>query len=106
LGRPPKDAKVRAAIKTQVRDDLVKRNEVEGAFGVGKRRYTLDRLKCRLKETSESMIALVHLVMNLERWLRATSLSLRIRRLLDLLNPRGRFEKAMTNTLHRCFSVA
>jgi hypothetical protein len=106
LGRPPKDAKVRAAIRKQVRDDLVKRNEVEGAFGVSKRRYTLDRLKCRLKETSESMIALVHLVMNLERWLRATSLSLRIRRLSDLLNPRGWFEEEMTNALQRCFSVS
>jgi len=38
---------------------------VEGKFGEGKRRYTLDRIGTKLKETSETSIMMVFLVMNL-----------------------------------------
>jgi len=38
---------------------------VEGKFGEGKRRYSLDRIGTKLRETSESVIQLVFLVMNL-----------------------------------------
>ncbi len=43
---------------------------MEGGFGVGKRRYSLDRIMARLKETAESVISLQFLVMNLEHRLR------------------------------------
>lgn len=46
------------------------RNEIEGAFGVGKRRYGLGLVLAKLRETSESWIAMVIFVMNIARWMR------------------------------------
>jgi transposase, IS5 family len=68
LGRPPKV--VTAAEKRQARLDSRKRNEVEGAFGVTKRRYGLSLIMAKLQETSETVIALQFLVMNLEHRLK------------------------------------
>ena len=47
------------------REDERTRIAVEGKFGEGKRRYSLDRIGTKLRETSESAIQLVFLVMNL-----------------------------------------
>ena len=46
------------------------RGEIERDFGVGKRRYTLDRLMTRLQHTSEVTICTTVLVMNLRKKLR------------------------------------
>ncbi|MFX3618007.1 MAG: transposase, partial [Sporolactobacillus sp.] len=43
-----------------------------GKFGEGKRRFGLNRIYTMLRETSETVIALKFLVMNLERRLRAS----------------------------------
>jgi transposase, IS5 family len=67
LGRPPKDAKLRKGQKEIQRQDEAVRNAVEGRFGVAKRRYKLDRILTKLKGSSESFIALVFMVMNLEK---------------------------------------
>jgi IS5 family transposase len=50
---------------------MKERNEIEGGFGVGKRRYGLARIMACLKETSESVIMLQFLVINLDRRLRS-----------------------------------
>lgn len=50
---------------------MKERNEIEGGFGVGKRRYGLARIMARLKETAESVIMLQFLVINLDRRLRS-----------------------------------
>ncbi|MHC1759890.1 MAG: transposase [Negativicutes bacterium] len=42
------------------------RNSVEGKFGEGKRKYSLDRIFARLKETAECVIAMQFWVMNVE----------------------------------------
>ncbi len=52
------------------------RNAIEGAFGVGKRRYGLGLVLAKLRETSESWIAMVIFVMNIAHWLRDILLSL------------------------------
>lgn len=70
LGRPPLDAQVRTQNRKQQRLDEVDRIPVEGRFGVAKRRYCLSRIMRRLKETSESAITMVFLVMNLDKILR------------------------------------
>ena len=68
LGRKNKAlAKVQQA---QERLDESIRNAVEGAFGVGKRCYGLDRIMTKLKETSETMIEMGFYTMNLEKKLR------------------------------------
>jgi len=74
LGRPFQNteanaAKLRALRNIMKRDEGI-RQEVESVFGVGKRKYGLDRIMARTKATSESMIMLSVLVMNLETILR------------------------------------
>jgi IS5 family transposase len=53
LGRPPKlDAKQKRALQKE----MAQRNEIEGKFGQGKNAYGLQKIKARMKETSESWI--------------------------------------------------
>lgn len=73
LGRP---RKVNEANTEQVkhdqqqgRDDATARMAVEGKFGQGKRRFGLGRLMTKLAVTSEAMIQVSFLVMNLEQLL-------------------------------------
>jgi hypothetical protein len=68
LGRPPRDSRPNKELEKQ---DMKERNEIEGGFGIGKRRYGLARIMARLKETAESVIMLQFLVMNLDRRLRS-----------------------------------
>lgn len=58
LGRPAKEA-----LSNQVSPG--KRNPIEGKFGQAKVAYGLDNIKAKLKETSESWIATIILVLNL-----------------------------------------
>jgi IS5 family transposase len=68
LGRPPKEPDKK---QRQLERSFEKiRNAVEGKFGEGKRRYQLGRIMARCQETSESVIMLQFLVMNLEKRLR------------------------------------
>lgn len=70
LGRAPADAQMQRAEKKIARQDARARNAVEGKFGEGKRKYSLDRIFARLKETAECVISMQFLVMNLEHKLR------------------------------------
>jgi len=70
LGRAPADAQLQKAEKKIARQDARDRNAAEGKFGEGKRKYSLDRIFARLKETAECVIAMQFLVMNLEHKLR------------------------------------
>jgi hypothetical protein len=65
LGRSSEDEKKEE--KKQSYQDSCERNEVEGKFGLGKRKYTMDRIMAKLQSTSESMIILNLLVMNLDK---------------------------------------
>ena len=73
LGRPPlptpENAAMLAAEAQQARADEIDRIPVEGKFGEGKRRYKLDRLFTKLAKTSETVINLIFLVMNLQKWM-------------------------------------
>ena len=67
LGRRPTDIKL---YKKQLYEEWLEsgeRGEIERGFGVGKRRYTLDRLMTRLQHTSEVTICTTVLVMNLRK---------------------------------------
>ena len=74
LGRPSKDIKETNVQKQIEYQDALDRNAVEGKFGEGKRSYGLGLIRARLQETSETVIALQFLVMNLEKILRDTFL--------------------------------
>jgi transposase, IS5 family len=59
--------KLRKEQKDIQRQDEAILNTVEGCFGVGKRKYKLDRILTKIKDSSETLIALVCMVMNLEK---------------------------------------
>lgn len=69
LGRPVQGEEATEQRRV-ARQDARKRNAIEGKFGEGKRRYGLGRIRACLAKTSETVIALQLLVMNLERRLR------------------------------------
>lgn len=68
LWRPSK--KAQSEQKHITNKDSAERNSVEAKFGEGKCHYGLGLIQARLQKTSETVIALQFLVMNLERWLR------------------------------------
>jgi len=68
LGRPTKQ--LNNIHKAQERQDASARNAIEGKFGEGKTKYGLDRVMARLQNTSETVIAMVFLCMNISRRLR------------------------------------
>lgn len=74
LGRPRKETeenkKQLKAEKKQRRQDEVDRIPVEGKFGEAKRKGTLDRIMAKLAHTSESVIHVGVIVLNLDKWLR------------------------------------
>jgi hypothetical protein len=67
LGRPAVDQQEQKRI---ARADASTRNAVEGKFGEAKRSYGLGRIRAHLQSTSETVIGLQLLVMNLEKRLR------------------------------------
>jgi IS5 family transposase len=69
LGRKPKNGLI-SEEKQIVKKDTGERNAIEGKFGEGKRKYGLACIRARLAKTSESVITLQLLVMNLEHRLR------------------------------------
>jgi transposase, IS5 family len=74
LGRPPKNPEINAAHKQQLSSDQRKRNEVEGCFGSGKRKYSLGLIMAQLPKGAENLISMAFVVMCAEK----------IRRLLHL----------------------
>jgi len=70
LGRPPKDPEITAAYKQQLSAGQRRRNEVEGCFGSGKRKYSLDLIMARLSKGAETLISMAFVVMCAEKILR------------------------------------
>ena len=68
--RPPKDLEINAAHKQQLSADQRRRNEVEGVFGSGKRKYSLRLIMARLTKGAETLISMGFLVMCAEKILR------------------------------------
>lgn len=74
LGRKPQT--VSREEKRQAAADEAIRNQVEGKFGQGKRRFGLGRIMTKLAGTSAAQIVLTFLMMNLERALQLLVLAL------------------------------
>jgi len=71
LGRPKNVTEANASELKQDRrihrQDELDRIAIEGKFGQGKRRFTLARIMAKLAKTSEAVITISFIVMNLER---------------------------------------
>lgn len=71
LGRRPKElTQERKELETERKKKGRQRSQVEGSFGIGKRKYDLGLVKAKTKATSESWIGMVYLVMNIARFMR------------------------------------
>ena len=90
LGRPRKVTEENAhelrAEKKQQKQDEIDRIPVEGKFGNGKRKGTLARIMAKLSHTSESVIHVAVLVLNLEKRLRSLLLRLFFKRFTVILH--------------------
>lgn len=75
LGRPSKDKQINTEQKRIERQDASERNEIEGKFGEGKRRYGLGLISARLQQSSETAISLSILLMNIGKILRDSFLT-------------------------------
>lgn len=75
LGRPRVKDKETPYQKRKKQKEAAERNQIEGKFGQGKNGYNLNKIRARLKETSESWIACIFFVMNLIRYAGNFSLS-------------------------------
>jgi IS5 family transposase len=73
LGRPKRvtesNETEQKEARRQQRQDELDRIPIEGKFGQGKRRFTLSRIMAKLAETSEAVILVSFIVMNLEKLL-------------------------------------
>lgn len=70
LGKPPKDPAVRKQELHQEWLESGERGDIERRFGISKRCYSLGRVTAKLKHTSEVMIHLSVLTLNLQKRLR------------------------------------
>ena len=75
LGRPKtvtvENAEQLKMEKRRIYQDEIDRIAIEGKFGQGKRRFSLDRIMAKLAVTSETVIMVAFMVMNLEKILAA-----------------------------------
>jgi hypothetical protein len=65
LGGAPQDAELRAAHKQQLCADQRRRNEMEGGFGSGKRKYCLDLMMARVPKGVEALTSMAFVVIGL-----------------------------------------
>jgi transposase, IS5 family len=83
LGRPKDN--ISKEEKKQAQLDERVRNRIEGKFGEGKRRYSLDRVIAKLPNSSETAIAITFLTMNLSALLRQFLLTFFLRQNINLV---------------------
>jgi len=111
LGRPTKDEVKLKEQNQQERSDEGVRSAVEGRFGVVKRRYGLDKVMTKLQGSSETVIALLFMVMNMDGVIHSLALccfaKTTIRALFkSLLSARSRLGECWRNgLLFRFFNV-
>ena len=67
LGKPGKEEA--EEVRQELRE-IGERNEVEGKFGTGKRKFGLNLIMGKLKETTQCMVSMDLFIVNIERSIR------------------------------------
>lgn len=65
LGRKPIKPTQTYHQRRKIRKEAAERNHIEGKFGQGKNGYNLNKIRARLRDTSESWVACIFFIMNL-----------------------------------------
>ena len=98
LGRPKKDKTILQRDEEKLRKKKSReRNQIEGSFGVAKRRYDLDLVMAKRQDTSESWIGAVYLVMNISQFLREIFLPILQKAILELKKFKNLLNSVVTN---------
>lgn len=98
LGRPTADKDLRKQQQKSCRKDDIARIPIEGKYGEGKRKYSLNRIMAKLPNTSEATIGIVYIVMNLEKYLRDAFFALFL-----FINTRINIVRSIRNTCKRAW---
>lgn len=72
LGRKPKQKEAHYQ-KAKKKKEAAQRNHIEGKFGQGKNKYGLNKIKAKLKGTSETWVSCIFFVMNLINYQKKSS---------------------------------
>lgn len=100
LGRPTKEKEELREKKKITKQDEKDRIPVEGKFGNAKRKYGLNRIMAKRADTSETTIAIIILVLNLERILSGFLLVFLILQIIRSYYKRNNVEKKVRNTFN------
>ncbi len=92
LGRKPK-IELTQYQKTKHKKEAAERNHIEGKFGQGKNGYNLNKIRAKLKETSESWISCIFFIMNLKNYRKKSSCDLFLKLFIQQYK---RFEKFLS----------
>lgn len=84
LGRKP-TKKLSNYQKRKKKKEATERNHIEGKFGQGKNAYNLNKIRARLKETSESWVSCIFFIMNLIKYEKEYFLSVFKWLILDII---------------------
>jgi hypothetical protein len=87
LGRRRTRSKETYYQKTKRKKEAAERNQIEGKFGQGKNAYNLNKIRAKLRSTSESWVATIFFIMNLIHYEKNIIFSwfyLQIRRLIKV----------------------
>ena len=82
LGRKPKQ-KISQYQKAKRKKEAAERNHIEAKFGQGKNAYNLNKIRAKLKATSESWVSCIFFVMNLINYQKKISFGSIFNRLRD-----------------------
>lgn len=69
LGRPKEEPQTYYE-KRKAQKEAAQRNQIEGLFGLSKRKFRLNRIYAKTKQTAESWIAAILFVCNLAAWIK------------------------------------
>lgn len=102
LGRKSKELLEESYYKKRKRKaEVSQRNQIEGKFGQGKNGYNLNKIRAKLRETSESWVACIFFVMNLIHYQKVGAFMLYF---LSLSNPM-RIIKAHRELIKACRQI-
>ena len=102
LGRKPKELTEEQKKQSVIKKKMAKkRSEVEGVFGLAKRKYGLGLVMTKRSDTSENWIGMMYLIMNITRLLRVIFCSI-FKKAIILL--KSKFEKQLSETIHKIFA--
>lgn len=104
LGRKPKK-EMNQYQKAKRKKEAAERNHIEAKFGQGKNGYNLNKIRAKLKTTSESWVSCIFFVMNLINYQKKTPFGSLFHQLYNALSSLLRIGTSQKNNLTLLYSI-